>query len=355
MQRNLAATLLCAALIPMMGADGSCGDPILENNGFDLWCGDQLCFWEIEAGQAVKIPTWHEADFGVELVGNSAAISQQSRIGSGIECLRVRAVANIEETAEVTIEVDFFDDGVVDAAERIPTSDWAPVTVLITAPEIYSGARFRIKKLGSGTAQLAELGVERADKCVDPPPEVTERPLGAACIDGSQCASGTCDFIGLFVGTCGECLSDEDCGSDVCGLTAPDSRVLDHYRTCVAPGADATGELCAADAECSSGYCDGVCSGCRSAADCGGAGCVQHAVEIDGEELFAFVDLGLVCEGAGVPGDPCAYDIECASGDCAGAAAMGMCSDDRRPCDNDDACYGDAFCVVVGTAGGSCR
>lgn len=354
MSRNLTATLLCVALIPMMGADGGCGDPILENNGFDLWCGDQLCFWEVEDGAAVKIPTWHAADFGIELRGNSAAISQQSRL-SGFDCLRIRAVANIEETAEVTVEVDFFDDGVVDASERIPTSDWAPITVLVTAPELYAGARFRIRKLGSGVAQLAELVVESADKCVDPPPVINDRPFGAVCVDGAQCASGMCDYLNLLSGTCGECLVDEDCAGGVCGLTAPTSRVLDLHRVCAEPGAAAIGALCASDAECGSGYCEGVCSSCRSAADCGGAACVAHAFEVQTEERFAHIDLGLVCASGGASGDPCTYDRECASGECAGPAPLAMCSDDRRPCDNDADCYGDAFCVTVGTAGGSCQ
>ena len=351
MHRNLTATLLCAALIPMMGADGSCGDPILENNGFDLWCGDQLCSWDVEAGQAIKIPTWHESDFGIELVGNSAAISQQTRIGSGIECLRVQAVANIEETAEVTVEVDFFDDGVVDAVERIPSSDWDPVTVLVTAPEIYQGARFRIRKLGSGVAQLAELVVESADKCVDPPPVIDERPLGAVCIDGAQCASGVCDFLGFFAGTCGECIDDVDCGDGVCGLTAPGSRVLSAYRACADAAADSIGALCAVDGECESGICEGVCAGCRTEAECGGSACVSQIVDVP---EIAYLELGGACEG-GAPGDPCTYDASCASGECAGPAPLKMCADDKRPCDTDDDCYGDTACVTVGTAGGTCR
>ena len=43
-----AATLLASTFTALMGADGGCGEdpPILDNNGFDLWCGNRLCYWE---------------------------------------------------------------------------------------------------------------------------------------------------------------------------------------------------------------------------------------------------------------------------------------------------------------------
>lgn len=362
---KLHAILLTSALIPLMGADGGCGDPILENNGFDLWCGDTLCFWEVEEGSIEKIPTWHSADSGVEFVGNSVAISQAARTTAG--CLRISAVANVAETAEVDVEIDFFDDGTIDVVERIPTTDWEPISLLVTAPGGSQGARFRIRKLGSGVAQLAELGVEVADKCVNPPVETGPRPLGATCRDNDDCASGGCLFGSpgqtLFTGVCVGCLDESGCDAgEVCGVSIPESLVITRAVQCVAPALDPVGAPCRDDLECASGVCNigafnqGVCGDCRDSGDCtAGAACVDNVIWPADEDGLQPGPVGLICDGSQLAGAPCSFDATCASGVCSGGDPLRLCEGDNRECVDDSDCYEGAACVTVGTSGGSCE
>jgi hypothetical protein len=353
------AIILSSALIPLMGADGGCGGPILDNNGFDLWCGDQLCFWEIEDGSVEQIPTWHEGDLGVDLVGNSVALSQAARTTA--ECLRVSAVADVEETAEVTVEIDFFDSGTADIIERIPTTSWEPISLLITPPVHSQGARFRIRKLGAGRAQLAELGIEEADKCTAPPVEIGPRPLGATCRDNADCESDTClivfpDFP-EFGGVCAGCIDSAGCADgEICGVETPESLIISSRVDCTAPGIDPVGAKCRDGAECISGICNaaGECSDCLSASDCGGAACVPNQVWEPGDFDTGQSILGYVCDASLEAGASCSFDASCASGACAGEP-LRMCESSNRECVDDTDCYKDAACVTVGASGGVCQ
>lgn len=363
---------LLAALVPLMGADGTCGGPpILDNNGFDLWCGDQLCYWELEEGEVVRIPTWHAGDHGIELRGNVVALSQPSNVTAS--CLRFDAVANIDETATVTVEIDYFDDGVVDDVRQLPSSRWEPISYQFSTPTFYYGARFRIKKLGAGNAQLAELVVEIGDKCVDPPLEVRDRPLGGRCTDNDECASAICaglyrdDGGAVWPGICSECEGDGDCPveGEMCGLVAT-SADLGLYRACQVAGADPLAETCTFDAECATGICaghdfltgEGVCSTCASPEQCGGAACalITASVEIDDDPPIE-AKGPMMCapeQGTYASGELCVLDASCASGACSGTGVLRVCSDDDRLCDDDGDCrFGS--CVAIGTAGGICQ
>lgn len=360
--RTPVITIIGVLLLPaLMGAEGDCGNPIIENNGFDLWCGERLCFWEVEQGDVVKVPTWHKSDFGVEFRGTAAAISQVSAVRSNVACLRFKALGNIDETAVVTLELDFFDDGIVDYEERIPSSEWGPITFLITPPTTYNGVRFRLRKIGNGTAALAEMVVEPADKCVDPPLEIEQRPFGAHCNDSSECAGDSCVGGGTgpagitFPGRCSACTFSDDCPSgQACGLEIPASPVLSLYSECGEARRHGLGERCQTNFECSTGVCDnGLCSTCRANADCPGSSCVGLVVDDPGD---GFLVVGpTYCEGAGSAGSACIAADGCASGDCSSSAELAVCAEDGRLCDDDDDCAGRDHCVVLGPADGICQ
>ena len=54
-----------ASFFLLTGYEGGCGEPpILDNNGFDLWCGDELCHWSTDKGAVERVPTWHSGDVG---------------------------------------------------------------------------------------------------------------------------------------------------------------------------------------------------------------------------------------------------------------------------------------------------
>ena len=175
-----------ATFTSLMGADDGCGEPpILDNNGFDLWCGNQLCNWEVESGTVRKSPTWHRSDFGASFDGPIVAMSQLStRVDSSVDCLVFVAVANIELSASVFVEVDYNDNGTYDVENPIPTSDWARIEFEIATPREFQNARFRIRKEGNGQAVFAELQVDKSDKCSKPPLEL---PVPAAIADRDRC------------------------------------------------------------------------------------------------------------------------------------------------------------------------
>src|SRR5678815_901926 len=103
-----------------------CGD-ITRDSGFDLWCGDQLCAWKVLRGETRRAATWHDADSGVELVGSDTAISQLTPVNSfDTRCIKFDLISNVEDTAEVFLDVDSEGDGTVEQHDRIPTSRWEP-------------------------------------------------------------------------------------------------------------------------------------------------------------------------------------------------------------------------------------
>src|SRR3954453_22127790 len=97
--------MMTLAIASQVGA-GECGNGILRDPGFDLWCGDSLCAWKLERGDVKRVATWHEGDAGVELVGEDVAIEQLSPVNSGDDtCIRFDLVANIDDNAEVYLNV----------------------------------------------------------------------------------------------------------------------------------------------------------------------------------------------------------------------------------------------------------
>lgn len=360
--RLLGNTALSATAIFLLSGYSSC-DPIIENNGFDLWCGDHLCAWEVEAGSVRQVPTWHRSDKGVEFVGDNVAISQLSDVTwtDGVDCIRFDLVADVEMTATVTLELDFYDDGLVDYAQPIPTSDWAPIHYLVSLPRFYQGIRFRLKKEGPGKVVLAQVYAEKSTECIDPVWELEDLPVGAGCGGASQCASELClpSVTGMDDhGVCATCVGDEDCNpGDVCGAESPFcAPLLSFYLGCGPAGRHQLGERCAVDAECATGICnEGMCSTCLGPSDCdAGERCEMRE---RGDDM-AFWWAPYQCDpgtGGASSGEPCLIDADCADSTCVGTGDLKVCTLDGRLCDSVVDCPSGMNCVTIGTAGGTCQ
>lgn len=183
---------ILVALALTQGGATECGQ-IIDDRGFDLWCGEELCNWTLEKGEVRRAPTWHDADSGVEMVGDDVAISQDTPVEDADgHCVRVTMVADVEESAEVRLAVDVNVDGTVESDERIPTSDWRKLTYLLRMPEGYQGVRFRLSKVGSGRAVLANIGAEIAEESACTSPALATAPP----------ATTTCATVGLAGGRC---------------------------------------------------------------------------------------------------------------------------------------------------------
>jgi hypothetical protein len=143
-------------------------------------------------------------------------------------------------------------------------------------------------------------------------------------------------------------------------MASPAAPFLDPYRACVTAGSKVLGELCFSGGECATGVCcAGVCSACCDVHPCPeGRSC--RPVAIQGAALSPFAcDPG---DGRGGSGEPCLAGADCASGSCDGGDELRVCLADGRRCAQDTDCPTDpegqgdfGTCVLVGTAGGSCR
>lgn len=356
--------LLVVAAASQVGAT-DCGQ-ITRDQGFDLWCGETLCSWKLERGRIARVGTWHEDDAGVSMIGDDVAFEQMTPVNSNdTSCIRFELISNISEAAEVRLNVDVFGDGTIDYSERIPSSNWKPVSFLIPIGAPYDGVRFEVTKRGSGKAVVAQLQAEvaKAGTCNGLTPIVpTPAPNGATCVVDSNCASGMCRNVslpGTTFGVARACVAcdpgagESACsGGQVCGLGVPLTSALLVPVVCVAPGGDALGEQCRTDAECASGTCNGfVCSTCDSSAPCTG-----------GETCGPTNTHGpYVCSPNGhvrLTNEPCASNADCQSNHCLGPERK-QCSD-GRPCSTPAQCpvedeLAPGECLPSGIQGGRCE
>jgi hypothetical protein len=364
-------TLSLAVLAATQLGATDCGQ-VIRDPGFDLWCGESLCSWKLLRGDIEQVGTWHDEDSGVAFLAEDTAIQQVAPVNStdGL-CIRFSMVANVPVNAEAFLHIDIEADGVVDRSERIPTTDWARIEFLIHVAPPYDGIRFELAKTGLGEAVLANIGAELSDQCNGLPQiDAGPRPLGAACNDFVGCASELCVAsqtqippASLFGRVCAECdpmLGVDACaGGEVCGIGDALSPVLAVPMSCVPPASAVLGNQCLSDDECASGMClrattaPGVCSACKTTADCGGGTC--------GPSYLAGERGPNVCrpgEGAGAAGAGCGSDADCASGTCSGSDHR-VCDGDGRPCSNDLVCPTGVdlipgTCNTVGIQGGTC-
>ena len=357
---RIPSILLAIVIASQLGAT-DCGQ-VLRDQGFDLWCGDQLCAWKLERGSIEQVPTWNEGDHGVALVGSDTAIEQLTPESSGDgTCIELTMVANVDPSVDVELNIDIYGDGSIEHHERLPAAKWKALTYDLLLKGPYYGVRFELAKTGSGTAELANIGAKTLENgCAGLVPIVAApAPLGAECDpqNGATCASGLCTYVSdpdawLGLATaCAGCDAMHGCGSDeVCGLHEPTSPVYEASDACVAAGSKQLGERCDGGGECASGMClQQRCSACPGTCACGASWTGGPSVCNAGQHL-------------GAAGAPCGTDDDCASASCAGTPRMEC--EDGRPCASAIDCpfgtgsngaLANGACITVGIQGGSCR
>jgi hypothetical protein len=188
------------------------GCPLDDDPGFDDWCGDQLCRWDLQQGEIRKAPTWHERDLGVELVGGDVVLQQVDADVDSVACLEFKVIADIDPAATVSVEMDFLSDGIPDYSVRLPSASWEPLSFLVSAPTWYKGVTLTIRKESEGHAVLARLEMSDGHGCTGAPIALVNRPAGAWCEVTEQCAAGlACAASMICSKTFAACVTDGDC------------------------------------------------------------------------------------------------------------------------------------------------
>jgi hypothetical protein len=176
----------------LLGA--KCGESIVKDPNFDLWCGETLCNWQVEQGRIARAPTWHERDYGVELIGPAVQLSQRGEFGEDRPgCLSYDLLSDIDGKSQVVLEMDFDADGTVEFTQVLPIGAWQILSYKAPAPTWYRAIKFSIRKHGDGHATLARIRVGADVDCQGPPPSTPNRPAGAPCETAAQCTSGACE------------------------------------------------------------------------------------------------------------------------------------------------------------------
>jgi hypothetical protein len=302
------------------------------------------------------------------MLGEQVTISQMTAVDwRDGTCIAFDVVADVAADAQVTLQLDAFDDGSVEYTERFPTASWRKLSYRVRFEDGYQGLRFRVTKRG-GRAVLANLSARTAplEECAGQPVALGRRPDGALCSADAECSSSKC-VVGVLGSACGACKTDADCtGGQICGLAGTSRGHLGLYATCVAPGSALTNAACNRDAQCATGMCDdGACGVCDGTEDCGGAACVAATYRFEPAPGVVTAFTGARHCAAGAPKTPsggaCVVQEDCASGRCQGLS-LGFCRSSLLPrrCTTDAECPGftqsrEPQCIFAGISGGVCQ
>jgi hypothetical protein len=162
----------CSILIPSA----------IEGEAQKLWCGEELCRWTVEEGEAHPVRTWHELDPEVRLSGPTVRLSRIDTIPPDAKlCATFDVWVRAPEGASVRFEVDLAGDGTVEHSEALKAGrnvvfsdvdpDWPSPYDPRTIPGSPSGAasaRVSLVKSGPGDVELYPTYV-RLRACPVPP------------------------------------------------------------------------------------------------------------------------------------------------------------------------------------------
>ena len=342
-----------------------------------LWCGDTLCSWTLETGEAEPTPTVLSGnDLGVAFDSPEETVISQflSVTAENTECLRVSFIASLGQDAQVFFEIDYYDNHIVDQTLAVPKVDWEPVAFDVELPMSFYGIRMRIRVKGNSHTPLdtrvilANLAVDTNGCSVVTRSStiIKNRPLGALCVDSSECASGLCAELWSDHYVCSECAVGSNSCSDghVCGLSSAAPPYLYTFGECGAKKRHAIGERCIGHQECDSEVCyKSVCSQCEgNTPDCRIADDRVHLSPSNGFNI-AFHQPYL-SRSPIQPGGTCLHDDQCTSGTCVGSGDLKVCGNDGRVCSGEPDCKdlvggfnfgGWNICTIMGTSRGTCR
>jgi hypothetical protein len=240
--------LTAAAALAALGAD--CNGDVVQDPTFRDWCGDTLCAWTLDSGKIERVATWSPDDLGVSFVAVGTQISQVTSEHDAT-CLLFTTTADIDPSAQMTLLVDFDNDGTIDFQQLLGATQWRRVQTEIGVPRVYSGITFHLRKAGTGAAVLAEMRIESTTGCTEPHAAVPV-PLGSSCYYTSDCTAG------LFCGNDGVCAQCSDAVACPASVACQARSVLLPPQCGPGRGLGGSGAPCIFDDDCASDACDGA-------------------------------------------------------------------------------------------------
>lgn len=151
---RLTRLFLLPAILVTMGS--YCETDIIDDPGFQFWCGERPCEWDIEEGEVRQVPSWHEHDYAIEFVGAPVVLSQQSDRAS-YSCVRIELIADVEPRAMLFVEIDFDDDGAVDWSSPVDRQGFQSMHWDVRYPGSTRDWRFILRKAAEGRAIVSQL------------------------------------------------------------------------------------------------------------------------------------------------------------------------------------------------------
>jgi hypothetical protein len=145
------------------GGATECGQ-VITDPGFDAWCGDLLCNWDVlveDEGGIERAATWHSKDLGVSLLGD-VQLHQATQVeASDGRCIAFSLIADFGADASIILKVDANNDYSPEWEQILPASSWRPLAYRVRMPEQYKGAMFVVRKIG-GRAVVANIEAQIA-------------------------------------------------------------------------------------------------------------------------------------------------------------------------------------------------
>jgi len=149
------SALLFSVVTAFLSMAVTCESDLIDDVGFQLWCGERLCYWDLEEGEIRKVSTWHTNDYGVDLVGSPVLLSHEAR--GTASSLTIEVTSDIEQGAMVSVEIDYSGDGGIDWSVTVPPSDGFVSRTWQAQTGVGVDGVFYLRKSGEGRAVVARL------------------------------------------------------------------------------------------------------------------------------------------------------------------------------------------------------
>jgi hypothetical protein len=162
------------AALTFLGDDCS-GGSLISDGSFQNWRSDtELGAWQVTAGHIEKVPTWSDADPGVELKDDPTELTQSITPSGGTPCAKVEVLAKVESGARLTVSAG-------GAEIIVPELDWAKhadyMSVTQTAKKdngsssgfgstaTYLPVPLVLRKTGKGRVVIVKMSVVGTSSC----------------------------------------------------------------------------------------------------------------------------------------------------------------------------------------------